>query len=230
MTRSTSNEQSSEATQEVPPTLDDNTFYVRVSAAGTLDLGIDVQTTKDQDTSATHGFVVYTKVPRRDFGLLLSNDPGPAEAIETIPAELRDFAKDEASRTDGQNHTAVDGDTLLRSKMDELKVKLKEKFRGSKYKVEFLDGPELSATDLENQSAETLRPRQIDNLEYAMTQRMRRVAEEEQPSAGTSARSTDRTNIRTTARRRARTAALPPTQADIAIYDPDDMSSFDQLG
>jgi hypothetical protein len=89
MTSSTSDGQRSEATQKVPPTLDDNTYYVRPSAAGTLVAGIDVRTAKDRDTSRTHGFVVHTKLERPEFALLLSNDPESGKAIDAIRAELR---------------------------------------------------------------------------------------------------------------------------------------------
>jgi len=221
MIRSTSNDQSSEATHEVPRTLDHNTFYVRPSAAGTLQLAADVRSSTHKDTRETHGLTVYTPIDRGQFALLVSEDLGAAKTIDALCREARKFTeemtKNEGKRIAGQAYTVVkDYDTIFKSKLAKSKLKSEKRLRGSIYKVELLDGPEPSATDFKDQNFVTLVPKQIDDVNTRISEVMARKVETEQPPAPPTL-----TPPRRTACTSGRTAPSEPDR--FGIFDDDDV-------
>jgi hypothetical protein len=222
MPRPTSDEQSSEATQEVPPTLDDNTFYVRPSPAGTLQLAADVRSSTHKDTRETHGLTVYTPVNRGEVASLVSKDLGTAKTIVALCHKARQFteemAKNEGKRNEGRRYTDVkDYDTIFKSMLAKSKLNSEKRLRGSIYKVELLDGPEPSATVFKDQGFETVIPRQLDDVNIRISEEMARVVENEQPPAPPT-----RTPTRRTACTSARTASSGPDK--VAIFDDDDVT------
>jgi hypothetical protein len=197
---STAGGQSSKDTSKVPVTIDHNAFYVQRSAADTFKPGTDAGDAPP-NTSMSHGYTVHTKKTRGEIRGLEFSDLGTATALDTIRGVFADHTKrrKELEDTQAGKQRAVDAD--YDADLQYNWKKLQREQRKYTHKVVFRDGPdpEPSTTALEKAGFRTLIPREVEDLEWGMTDRMR---EEEA--------------VETTTTR-------PPKPDKFGIYDDDDV-------
>jgi hypothetical protein len=177
MSRPTSGGQSSKEISKVPVTIDLNAFYVQRSAADTFKPGTDAGDAPP-NTSQTHGYTVHTRMTRPELAGIQSRDLGTARALDTIRGVFAEFTEKRTENEDTQagKQRAVDADYDATLQYEWKKLQREQ--RKYNHKVLFRDGPnpKPSTTELEKAGFRTLIPREIEDLEWYMRQRMKEKA------------------------------------------------------